>query len=77
MANVTIYLPDEVEGRIRQAARAEGTNVSRWIAGRLAELVDQGPATELLRLAGAFPDFPDLGEIRRGYGSDAPRDIVE
>ena len=77
MANVTIYLPDEVEGRIRKAAKAQGTSVSRWIAGRLAEVVDQGPATELLALAGAFPDFPEVEELRHGYGSDIPRDAVE
>ena len=77
MANVTIYLPEEVEDRIRRAARAEGTRVSRWIAGRLAALMNKGPATELVDLAGAFPDFPDVDELRHGYGFDTPRDTVE
>jgi hypothetical protein len=77
MANVTIYLPDEVEGRIRKAAKAEGISVSRWIAGRLAQMVDKNPAPEFLQLAGAFPDFPEVDELRRGYGSDTLRETVE
>jgi hypothetical protein len=77
MANVTIYLPEEVEGRIRKAAKAEGTSVSRWIAGQLTKIVDQGPANELVSLAGAFPDFPEIDELRHGYGTDTPREHVE
>lgn len=77
MANITIYLSDEVERRIRQAAEAQGKSVSRWISGRLTELVDQSPAGELLLLAGAFPDFPDIDDLRAGYGPDARRENVE
>ncbi len=76
MANVTIYLPDEVESKIRSAAQKDQVSVSRWIAARIARLVDDGPPNELLELAGAFPEFPDIEELRSGYGADAPREPI-
>lgn len=77
MANVTVYLPDDVEQKLRKVADGEGKSVSRWIAGRLTELLDDSPATELLKLSGAFPDFPDFEELRSGYGPDSPRETVD
>jgi len=38
-------------------------DVERWVR----------KAAKFLALAGAFPDFPDAEELRRGYGDDAPR----
>jgi hypothetical protein len=32
MAQVTIYLADEIEARARKAAKAQGTSPGRWIA---------------------------------------------
>ena len=77
MANITIYLPDEVEKRVRAAAATEGAPVSRWIAKRLAELVESAWPAEFLKLAGAFPDFPEEADLRAGYGSDAAREPLE
>ena len=65
MADVTIYLGDGTEWRVRAAARKSGVSVSRW----LADLVESRTRTdwppEVTQLAGAWPDFPDLQEIRR------------
>ncbi|MGA2074131.1 MAG: CopG family transcriptional regulator [Terriglobia bacterium] len=64
MAQVTIYLDDAAERRVRAAARRSKVSVSRW----LAELVESRVRTEwppeVWKLAGAWPDFPDLKEIR-------------
>ena len=64
MAQVTIYLDDAAERRVRAAARRSKVSVSRW----LAELVESRVRTEwppkVRKLAGAWPDFPDLKEIR-------------
>jgi hypothetical protein len=41
MAQITIYLPDEIENRARKAAKVKGTSVSRWIAaGAIPDLPD-------------------------------------
>jgi hypothetical protein len=72
-AQVTIYLDDAAERRVKAAARKAGVSVSRWVA----ELVENRTRTdwpaEARALAGAWPDFPDLQEIRPETGKDRPR----
>ena len=74
MAHLTIYLSDDVEAKVRKAAKAEGASVSRWIAGKVSQAVNTSWSADFLELAGAFPDFPDVDELRKGYGQDAPRE---
>jgi hypothetical protein len=73
MGQVTIYLDDAAERRLRAAARKSRVSVSRW----LAELVESRTRTdwpsEARQLAGAWPDFPDLQEIRALSGRDRSR----
>lgn len=73
MANLTIYLPDEVERQLRQAARESNLSLSKWVADRLSKSIQTSLPAEFLALAGAFPDFPDAEELRRGYGEDTAR----
>ena len=77
MSQITIYLPDEVEIKARKAARANGKSVSRWIADQVLHNLSDVWSKGLLDAAGAFPDFPSLEEIRRGYGDDVPRESLE
>jgi len=74
VAHLTIYLPDEVERRVRKAAKAAKVSVSKWVAERVTETVETSWPPEFLDLAGAFPDFPDASELRQGYGEDVPRE---
>jgi hypothetical protein len=73
MAQVTIYLDDAAERRVRAAARKSRVSVSRWVA----ELVESRTRTdwppEARQLAGAWPDFPDLQQIRPARGKDQSR----
>ncbi len=77
MANLTIYLSDDVELRVRVAAKAANVSVSKWVADRVVRSVESSWAPEFLALAGAFPDFPDTSELRRGYGEDVPRESLD
>jgi hypothetical protein len=74
MAQITIYLPDEIENKARKAAKVKGTSVSRWIAERVVETLEHAWRKGVLDAAGAIPEFPDLKEIRTGYGKDATRE---
>ena len=73
MAQVTIYLDDVAERRVKAAARKAGVSVSRWVA----ELVENRTRTdwpaEAQELAGAWPDFPDLQRIRPVTAKDKHR----
>jgi hypothetical protein len=77
MAQLTIYLPDEVERKARKAAKAKGKSVSRWIADQVVQSVGDTWPKAVLDAAGAFPDFPNLDEIRSGYGSDLSRESLK
>lgn len=77
MAQITIYLPDDVESKARKAAKAKGRSVSRWIADQVVHTIEDTWPKGVLDAAGALPDFPSIEEIRKGYGKDAPRQAVK
>ena len=77
MAHLTIYLSDDVERRVRKAAKAGKVSISKWIADQVTQSVETSWPPEFLALAGAFPDFPDAGELRKGYGEDVPRESLD
>ena len=77
MAQITIYLPDEIESKVRKAAKARRTSVSRWIADQVLRKLEDTWSDAVLSAAGALPDFPSLEEIHKGYGQDSPRRSTE
>jgi hypothetical protein len=77
MAQITIYLPDELEEKARQAAKAAETSVSKWIAGRVQTSLQDCWPQAVLDAAGAVPDFMDLDTIRRGHGLDSRRETLD
>jgi len=77
MAQLTIYLPDDIEKRARKAAKARKISVSRWVASQIEKNLEDRWPQAVLDAAGAIPDFPDIEEIRKGYGKDAPRESLD
>ena len=77
MAQLTIYLPNDIESKARKAAKAKGKSVSRWIADQVVHSLEDTWPKAVLDAAGAFPDFPTLEEIRKGYGKDLPREPLK
>jgi hypothetical protein len=77
MAHLTIYLTDEVERRVRKAAKTAKVSISRWVADRVSESVKTSWPAEFVALAGAFPEFPAADELRKGYGEDVPRESLD
>jgi hypothetical protein len=73
MAQVTIYLDDAAERRVKAAARKAGVSVSRWVADLVEDRTRTDWPAEARELAGAWPDFPDPQEIRPVTGKDTPR----
>ena len=74
MAQVTIYLTDEIEEQARKAAELRGSSLGRWIAEQVAEKVKNTWPPEVLAAIGAFPDFAEGAELRGGYGEDSARE---
>jgi hypothetical protein len=77
MSQLTIYLPDAIEDKARKTAKAQGKSVSRWLAEQVAHKLEDAWPQSVLDAAGAIPDFPDLAEIRKGYGKDAARESLD
>ncbi len=76
MAQITIYLPDDIENKARKAAKTKGASVSRWIAEQVVNSLEDSWPQSVLDAAGAFPKFPSVEEIRKGHGKDATRETL-
>lgn len=74
MGQVTIYVDDDGEQRLKAAAKAAGVSVSRWVARAVREKTRKEWPESVRKLAGAWPDLPDLAEIRGGHGQDKKRE---
>lgn len=76
MAQITIYLDDELEKLVKAAARSANKSQSRWIAEILRQrLVTEWPA-HIVELAGAWEDFPTPEQIRESIGKDVERKTI-
>ena len=73
MGQITIYLDDQSEKRLKSAATSEGIPVSRWIARLVREKTRTEWPETVRSLAGAWSDFP-MSESLRNDATDTPRE---
>jgi hypothetical protein len=73
MGQVTIYLDDETEKSVRDAAESNGVSVSKWIAQRIRKDARTEWPTSVRELAGAWQDLPSAEQIRRHSAKDVKR----
>lgn len=76
MGQITIYLDDEHEQRLRLAAAEAGQPVSRWVARLIEERTEQQWPQAVRELAGIWTDFPSTEELRAGQPDDAEREAM-
>lgn len=76
MAHITVYLSNDIEHRVRNAAKRQKVTLNKWITEQITKAVKDKLPESFLQAAGAIPDFPSLEEIRSGYGEDAPREAL-
>ena len=74
MSQVTLYLDDETDRALSDAASRSGMSRSRWVSQLIRRHAQDQWPQECLSLAGAFPDFP-LSESRAqaSLPADSPR----
>jgi len=73
MGQVTIYLDEHTELIARDAARAEGVSLSKWVARRIDGRSQAEWPAFMRELAGAWPDLPTAEQIRKSKTKDLPR----
>ena len=74
MSQITVYMDNETQARMKSAAQAAGLSVSRWLASLVQEKTATAWPPEVLAAAGAWQDFPDLTELRADDVPDLPRE---
>ena len=75
MGQVTIYLDNETENKLKKAAKSSHLSVSKWIAGIIEEKITTEWPQDIIKLAGSWKDdFPTIEEIRSSAGHDFPRE---
>jgi len=74
MGQVTIYLDDDVESKMRSAAKSMKISQSKWISSLIKKKVNGEWSESTKNLAGAWADFPSLDEIRYFQNADSIRE---
>ncbi len=74
MGQVTIYLEDEIENRMKTAAKSAHLSKSKWIAKLIREKVANEWPRSVVDSVGSWEDFPTIEEIRKKSGVDAKRE---
>ena len=76
MRQLTIYLDHQTERRIRMAAKSAGLSLSRWVASLVRERTQKVWPQAVADLAGAWPDFPTVEQLRKKHASDLRRETL-
>ena len=74
MSQQTIYLDSTTEQRAKDAARAAGLPVSRWIAVVIKQRTETEWPPSIAEMAGAWNDFPSLPQLRKTNAKDVRRE---
>ena len=75
MSQVTIYLNNDLEVKVKRVAKASSLSLSKWITKVIEEKISSEWSQDIVDLAGSWgDDFPSLREIRAGYMVDAERE---
>ncbi|RLA68001.1 MAG: CopG family transcriptional regulator [Epsilonproteobacteria bacterium] len=74
MAQVTIYIPNDLESQIKAMAGSLNISISKFISTILEQKVQNEWSSGSRKLAGAWDDFPTLQEIRTNQGYDVQRE---
>jgi hypothetical protein len=76
MGEIRLYLDNETEEKIEEAAKAAGVSPSRWVADLIREKTAKEWPAWVAELVGSWAenDFPSLEEIRAGLPPDLPRE---
>ena len=64
MAQVTIYIPNDLESQVKAMASSLNISISKFISTLIEQKVQNEWSHSSKKLAGAWDDFQELQEIR-------------
>ncbi|HHB95090.1 MAG TPA: CopG family transcriptional regulator [Campylobacterales bacterium] len=74
MAQVTIYIPNDLESQVKDMAASLNISISKFISNILEQKVQNEWSSRSRELAGSWDDFPTLEEIRSKQEQDVERE---
>lgn len=74
MAQITIYLDDELTQQVKQSAAEAKVSQSQWIADLIRQHCHTDWPLAVREMAGSWQVFPEQEEIRAEQGKDTPRE---
>lgn len=75
MAQLTLYIDDATQAKLREAAAQRKVSQSQFVADLIRRETDSVWPAAALALMGSMPDFPLAEELRAGLPPDAERDL--
>lgn len=75
MAQITLYIDDATQARLREAAALRKVSQSQFVADLIRRATADAWPAAVLTLAGSVPDFPLAEELRAGLPPDLKREI--
>jgi predicted transcriptional regulator len=73
MAQITLYLDDALQARLKDTAARQQLSQSQFVAQLIRQAVDDQWPAEVMQLAGALADFPLADCLREATGTDVAR----
>ena len=64
MAQITIYIDNNLEERIKEIAKNTGQSISKYISNAIVQKLNNSWNEDIKNLSGSWSDFPTLEEIR-------------
>ncbi|CAM4034841.1 DUF6364 family protein [Arcobacter cloacae] len=64
MAQITIYIDNNLEEKIKEVAKSTGQSISKYISNAIEQKLNNSWNEDIKNLSGSWSDFPTLEEIR-------------
>jgi hypothetical protein len=74
MAQITIYINNDLESKIKEIAASQETSISKYISTVIERNINNNWNPKIKNLAGSWSDFPSIEEIRNNNNLDAQRE---
>ncbi len=74
MSQVTIYLDEQTDNKLRQAVEKSGLSKSQWITRLIKEKTTTEWPEAVREMVGEWQDVPEQEEIRQSNTKDLPRE---
>jgi len=74
MAQITIYINNDLESKVKEIANSLDTSISKYISTVIERNLSNNWNPKTKKLAGSWSDFPTIEEIRNNNTLDAQRE---